>query len=211
MKKFTILIISALLLACSTTYPRGELYFFGPQRSVAVLASYAVNGDPGLALYRDPRSRAAVESFYLEVAGNARIASIILEQASAYDIPLPLAFALAWGESQFNVRAFNRNPQSVDRGLFQLNSRTFPRVRLEDFYDPEVNARLGLRHLRFCLNETDNELVALAIYNAGTLKVRKGTPYNTLNHIARILEYRTKLEKDFLKALLASPIPVNAL
>ncbi len=211
MKKFTILAIGALLLACSTTYPRGEIFFFGPQRSAAVLASYTANGDPGLALYRDPRSRGLVESFYFQVAGDARVGSIILEAASAYDIPLPLAFALAWGESQFNVLAFNRNPQSVDRGLFQLNSRSFPRMRVDDFYDPQTNARLGLRHLRFCLNQADSELVALAIYNAGTLKVQKGTPYHTLNHIARILEFRDKLEKDFLNALLASPVPVNAL
>jgi soluble lytic murein transglycosylase-like protein len=211
MKKFTILIISALLLACSTTYPHGELYFFSPYRPAAVLASYTTNGDPGLALYRDPSSRGTVENFYIGVAGDARIGSIILEQASAYDIPLPLAFALAWGESQFNPLAFNRNPQSVDRGLFQLNNRTFPRLRVDDFYDPQTNARLGLKHLRFCLNEADSELVALAMYNAGAVKVRKGTPYTTLNHIARILEYRTKLEKDFLNALVSSPVPVNDL
>ena len=211
MKKFTILIIGALLLACSTTYPRGELFFFGPQRSAAVLASYTANGDPGLELYREPRSRPMVESFYFQVAGDARVGSVILEEASDFDIPLPLAFALAWGESQFNVLAFNRNPQSVDRGLFQLNSRTFPRMRVDDFYDPQTNARLGLRHLRFCLNQADSELVALAIYNAGSLKVQKGTPYHTLNHIARILEFRDRLEKDFLNALLASPVPVNAL
>ena len=135
MKKFTILVVCTLLLACSSTYPRGELYFFGPQRPATVLAGYAGESDPGLALYRDPRSRRAVESFYAAVAGDAQIGRIILQQASAYEIPLPLAFALAWGESQFNTRAFNRNPQSVDRGLFQLNSRTFPRVKADDFYE----------------------------------------------------------------------------
>ena len=211
MKKFTILVVTTLLLACSSTYPRGELYFFGPQRPAAVLAGWAGETDPGLALYRDPRSRWAVESFYAGVAGDAQLGRIILQQASAYDIPLPLAFALAWGESQFNVRALNRNPQSVDRGLFQLNSRTFPNVKLDDFYDPQVNARLGLKHLRFCLNQGDNELVALAIYNAGALKVQKGTPYRTLNHVARILDYREKLEKDFLRALAGRPGPANVL
>lgn len=109
------------------------------------------------------------------------------------------------------MRAFNRNPQSVDRGLYQLNSRTFPNVKLDDFYDPQVNARLGLKHLRFCLNQGQNELVALAIYNAGAHKVRKGTPYSTLHHIARILEYRQKLEQDFTDALLQNPGLVNAL
>jgi len=211
MKKFTILVATTLLLACSSTYPRGELYFFGPQRPAAVLAGWAGESDPGLALYRDPRSRWAVESFYAGVAGDAQLGRVILQQASAHDIPLPLAFALAWGESQFDVRAFNRNPQSVDRGLFQLNSRTFPNVKLDDFYDPQVNARLGLKHLRFCLNQGQNELVALAIYNAGAHKVRKGTPYSTLHHIARILEYRQKLEQDFTDALLQNPGLVNAL
>jgi soluble lytic murein transglycosylase-like protein len=99
----------------------------------------------------------------------------------------------------------------VDRGLFQLNSRTFPHVRVDDFYDPQINARLGLKHLRFCLNQSKSELVALAIYNAGALKVQKGTPYRTLNHVARILDYREKLEKDFLRALLDQPGPVNVL
>jgi soluble lytic murein transglycosylase-like protein len=99
----------------------------------------------------------------------------------------------------------------VDRGLYQLNSRTFPNVKLDDFYDPQVNARLGLKRLRFCLNQGRNELVALAIYNAGTQKVRKGTPYSTLHHIARILEYREQIEQDFTDALLQNPGLVNAL
>jgi soluble lytic murein transglycosylase-like protein len=211
MKKFAVLAAGALLLACSATYPRGELYFLGPQRAAAALVSSTKASDPGLALYRDPRLRGVVESFYSEVAGDAGLSRIILQQASAQDIPLPLAFALAWGESQFNVLALNRNPQSVDRGLFQLNSRTFPHVKLTDFYDPQVNARLGMKHLRFCLNQGESELVALAIYNAGALKVRKGTPYTTLNHIARILEYREKLADDFLRALAGRPGPVEVL
>jgi soluble lytic murein transglycosylase-like protein len=209
MKKFTILIASALLLACSGTYPRGSLYLIGPHRLAAAFTEEVK--DPGLALYRDSRSRAAVENFYSGVTGDARIGRIILQEANAQDIPLPLAFALAWGESQFNPRAFNRNPKSVDRGLFQLNSRSFPHLRVEDFYDPQVNAQLGMRHLRFCLDEADSELVALAIYNAGALKVRKGTPYSTLNHIARILQYRDKLENDFLQALGEPPRLVSAL
>ena len=211
MKKFTVLAAGALLLACSATYPRGELYFLGPQRAAAALVSSTKASDPGLALYRDPRLRGVVESFYSEVAGRRRSSRIILQQASVQDIPLPLAFALAWGESQFNVLALNRNPQSVDRGLFQLNSRTFPHVKLTDFYDPQVNARLGMKHLRFCLNQGESELVALAIYNAGALKVRKGTPYTTLNHIARILEYRDKLADDFLRALAGRRAPVDVL
>jgi hypothetical protein len=134
MKKFTILVATTLLLACSSTYPRGELYFFGPQRPAAVLAGWAGESDPGLALYRDPRSRWAVESFYAGVAGDAQLGRIILQQASAYEIPLPLAFALAWGESQFDVRA---QPQSPIRGPRPLPAQ-FPDL-------PERQARRLLR------------------------------------------------------------------
>jgi hypothetical protein len=63
-----------------------------------------------------------------------------------------------------------------------------------------------LQHLRFCLNQAESELVALAIYNAGAVKVRQGTPYITLNHIARILEYRDELKTDFQLLLEGSPL-----
>jgi len=199
MKKFTILLACALVLACSGTYPAGYSPVLGEM--AAALARDPDTDDPGLVMFRDPRSRRAVEGYYDEVTGNPDVCRAILRHANAYDIPLPLAFALAWGESEYNLRAVNHNPRSVDRGLFQLNSRTFPKLTEEDFFDPDLNARYGLRHLRFCLNEASSELVALAMYNAGTLKVRKGTPYSTLNHIAKILEYREILEDDYLHSL----------
>jgi soluble lytic murein transglycosylase-like protein len=147
-----------------------------------------------------------VESFYVALTGSREISLPILHYASDNDIPLPLAFALARGESEFNARAYNRNPRSVDRGLFQLNSHTFPFLKAEQFYDPEINARYGLEHLRLCLDQADNEVVALAIYNAGVAKVHNGTPYSTLNHIARILEYRDQITQDFQALLEASPL-----
>ncbi len=210
MKKFPMLFVCTLLLACSSTYPGGTSRYEGPQGAAVILAMAYDPTDLGLQMYRDPRSRGEVQNFYAGVAGDSELSRIILLYASAYDIPLPLAFALAWGESQFNPRAFNRNPQSVDRGLFQLNSLAFPHLPVQDFYDPRINARLGMKHLRYCLDIGQNELVGLAIYNAGGLKVRnKGTPYNTLTHIARILDYRRTLEEEFLRAVLRHPGMVN--
>jgi len=89
----------------------------------------------------------------------------------------------------------------VDRGLFQLNSRTFAFLSEEQLYTPEINARYGLSHLRFCLDEGETELVALAMYNAGATRVRRGTPYSTLNHVAKIMEYRADLEGSFQEML----------
>jgi hypothetical protein len=207
MKKVTILIAATLVLACSGTDPGALLghpgWGWAPTLAAAIEDA---RPDPGLVLYREQRSRRAVEAFYVEITGSREISLPILRYASANDIPLPLAFALAWGESDFNVRAHNRNPRSVDRGLFQLNSGTFPFLKVEQFFDPEINARYGLEHLRFCLDQADSELVALAIYNAGVIKVRKGTPYSTLNHIARILEYRDTLAEAFQRLLEDSPL-----
>ena len=109
--------------------------------------------DDGLVLYRQPESRAAVEWFYSRVTNDRDVANAILENADRYDIPLPLAFALAHTESSYNVEAKHRNTNgSTDRGLFQLNNNSFPELTEEQFFNPKISAQYGLSHLRFCLN-----------------------------------------------------------
>jgi soluble lytic murein transglycosylase-like protein len=161
-------------------------------------------GDDGLSLYRQPSSKAAVEWFYLHVTGNRDVAMAILESADKNDIPLSLAFALAYTESHYNIRAINNNKNnSIDRGLFQLNSSSFPQLTEADFFTPSTSARYGLAHLRFCLNVAGNEVSALAMYNAGTNKVRaNNTPQTTLNYIGRIMVYQQTLEKLFADEVL---------
>ncbi|MBN1837049.1 MAG: transglycosylase SLT domain-containing protein [Spirochaetales bacterium] len=199
--------ISLNLVGCTEGGPRRQdiSSLSGTVEKISLLmAQRARDEDPGLYLYRIPYSRPLVESFYLQATGNERISRAILAAADAYDIPLPLAFALAWGESSFKVHAVNRNSGSIDRGLFQLNSRTFANLSEEQVYSPEINSRHGLAHLRFCLEEGKTEIVALAMYNAGTTRVRRGTPYSTLNHVAKIVEYREELERSF-EAMLGDP------
>ena len=55
----------------------------------------------------------------------------------------------------------------------------------------------GAVAFRYCLDEGGSVVVALAMYNAGTRRVLRGTPYSTLQHVARILEYRERLEASF--------------
>lgn len=159
----------------------------------------ASEDDTALALYREPSTRSAVEWFYLRVTGSRDVTRAILEQADKNDIPPSLAFALARAESRFDVRAVNKNRNnSIDRGLFQLNSNSFSKLSEQDFFDPEVNARNGLAHLRFCMGVAGNEVSALAMYNAGTNKVRaNSTPQMTLNYIGKIVSYQRRLEKLF--------------
>lgn len=96
-----------------------------------------------------------------------------------------------------------RNSSSVDRGLFQLNSLGFPHLAEEDFFSIERNAEEGLKHLRYCLDRGENEVVALALYNAGEGQVTfAGAPMQTLNYINKILNYRDELENRFRAMLL---------
>ncbi|MCR4941095.1 MAG: transglycosylase SLT domain-containing protein [Treponemataceae bacterium] len=163
------------------------------------IAGSTSTNDPGLAFYRDISNRNSVIQFYTQITGSSTITDAILTYASKNDIPLSLAFSLAWGESRYKPNAINTNSNtSIDRGLFQLNSSSFPKIAEKDFYDPYVSARYGLAHLSFCIQTAGNEVAGLAMYNAGTVKVKKdGTPRHTLNYINGILNYRNMLDELF--------------
>ena len=159
----------------------------------------SLKGDEGLALYRQPSSRSAVEWFYMHVTGNKDISLAILEEAEKNNIPLSLAFALAYTESRYKINAVNKNKNaSIDRGLFQLNNRSFPQLNEEEFFNPAISAKYGMSHLRFCMNVAGDEITALAMYNAGTTKVRSNnTPQTTLIYVGKIMAYREKLDRLF--------------
>lgn len=155
--------------------------------------------DTALSLYRKPLSRPAVEWFYTHVTGSREVARVVLENADKNDIPPSLAFALAYVESRYKPKAVNRNKNgSIDRGLFQLNNATFKKLSEEQFFDPEVSAKFGMTHLRYCLDAAGDEITALAMYNAGAVRVRNnGTPQHTLNYVAQISKYRKSLDRQF--------------
>ncbi len=156
--------------------------------------------DSALILYRNEVSRADVLAFFTRITNNESISTIILDNASKNNIPPALAFALAWQESRYQIRAVNKNPTSIDRGLFQLNNRAFPKLTEKDFFNPELNARYGLSHLSYCLDLSGHEVTALAMYNAGPTKVRNNnTPKQTLDYASRILNYRQEMGRLFAR------------
>ena len=155
--------------------------------------------DPGLELYRQSVSRGSVEKFYSCITRDKDVALAILSEADKNEIPLPLAFALAYTESRYNPKATNSNVNTtIDRGLFQLNSNSFPALTETDFFDPYISAKYGMAHLKFCLNSAGNEVSALAMYHAGTGRVRSNkTPQSTLNYVGKIITYQKMLESLF--------------
>lgn len=153
-----------------------------------------------LELYRSPAGRDRAVAFFTALCGSRNIAAVILSNAESFDIPPSLAFALCWEESRYNPLAINRKNRdaSIDRGLFQLNNRSFPNIPESDFFNPSINAWYGMGHLRLCLNTGGTEIAGLAMYNAGTGRVRSlGAPKHTLDYIHRILERRLRIDEAF--------------
>jgi soluble lytic murein transglycosylase-like protein len=150
--------------------------------------------------YRDPQAQEQVIVFFASICASEDIATAILANANEFDISPALAAALAWEESRFNPLALNtRNRDgSVDRGLFQLNSQSFPRLELQIFFNPYTNARYAMGHLRHCLDTGGSVVAALAMYNAGTKRVNSaGTPKSTLDYASRILLNSWEIENLF--------------
>ena len=160
--------------------------------------------DPLLEYYRNPEYHEWVIGFFERICSNRDIAQTILDNADHFNVPPALAFALSWEESRFNPRAVNRSNRdgSIDRGLFQLNNRSFPHLEIHAFYDIELNTRYGIGHLRHCLNTGGTEVSALAMYNAGTGRVRTtGAPHVTLDYVSRIMDNRQRIESHFYSRL----------
>jgi len=161
--------------------------------------------DPVLLYFRDPEYTEWVIDFFEGVCSSHEIAQAVLESSDYFNISPALALALCWEESRFNPNALNRRNRngSVDRGLFQLNDRSFPGLDITSFYGIKSNTHHGIGHLRHCIDSSDTEISALAMYNAGTGRVRStGAPEVTLNYISRILENRQKIEIRFLSRLI---------
>ncbi|MCL2067476.1 MAG: lytic transglycosylase domain-containing protein [Treponema sp.] len=161
--------------------------------------------DPILERYSDPEYREWVIDYFTELCSSREIADTILAYSEHFGVPPALAFALSWEESRFNPRAVNLKNlnESIDRGLFQLNDRSFPHLEIGTFFNINDNTRYGIGHLRHCLDTTGFEIAALAMYNAGEGRIKNiGTPKVTLDYLNRILENRIKIEDHFSDSFL---------
>lgn len=219
LSKIAFLIVLGALLGCSSagsvlTGPlRSDSYSFewssGGMGGVAPatypnVANLLEGEYPALALYREDLTHDRVVTFFTDLAGSEEIALPILYHADSYDLPITLVFSLVWVESRYDPAALNANPTSIDRGLFQLNSKSFRQLTTEDFFAPDINARYGSSHLRYCLDLAPDVATALAIYNAGYSRVRVGIiPPTTQVYIGRVLDYKTRLDERFQRHIAA--------
>lgn len=155
--------------------------------------------------YRNSATKTKVVDFFAALTRSRPVALAILDNAASHGVPAGLAFAIAYEESRFDPKACNKNPNSVDRGLFQLNSTTFPDLNEAQVYDPAYNAKQGVAYFKHVLEVSGNEVSALAMYNAGRTRVsQKGAPMTTLEYISRILTYERNIDRLFTAKVVAS-------
>lgn len=168
-----------------------------PEENRRIAGAFA-SQDPALKLYRDPETREMVVDYFCQITGSEEVALSILYHADHLDVPVLLAFSLAWVESRYVPVAVNVNQTSVDRGIFQLNSITFPYLTTLDFFHPDTNIAFGMQHLSWCLSVTSSWRTALAAYNAGlSTVIANDLPSSTISYVNRIMGYEQGLANDF--------------
>jgi len=97
-----------------------------------------------------------------------------------------------WHESMFDPFSVNINTRrgkiiSYDRGLFQLNSKSYPHFKASDFFDLRLNVRTGIAHFRTALTDNKGNIrKALYAYNAGQSRVAH-PPASTVAYAKSIL------------------------
>ncbi|HOF02061.1 MAG TPA: lytic transglycosylase domain-containing protein [Spirochaetota bacterium] len=186
--------------------------------AVVVIVNFA-SGNKTKAAYGDDSSERIVElddsfledkklssvdrlkiKFLENYIGSKHIARSAYKYSLANELEPELMVAIMKIESNFKVKAVNYNKNgSIDRGLCQLNSFVFSDMRLKDFFNPDMNIERGAMHIKWCLDQSGNNLIkGLAMYNAGygsVSKTRVGD--RTLDYIHKIINEMEKIKTEF--------------
>lgn len=158
--------------------------------------------DPVLSMYRDTQLRNLVVDYFVTLTGSEQIAADVLYYCNLHGVPPLLAFSIAYIESRFRTTAVNLNPTSVDRGVFQLNNRSFPKLGEEDFFNVQVNIHHAIEYLVWCMTHGRNETEVIGIYNAGLTRIRQGIyPATTQVYIRRVQNFKATLKLELVEYL----------
>jgi soluble lytic murein transglycosylase len=124
-------------------------------------------------LVNSDRFQRTLEEFTLPL----RHEDIIRQQAAEKDMPADLIAAVIYAESRFR----DQTSHAGARGLMQITPATANLIerlsggqtfRFEDLADPDINIRYGTFYLRYLMDKfDDNDIAALAAYNAGETNV----------------------------------------
>jgi len=201
---FILLLISFTVLPSEVNSPSKEInssqefiinFYKNTQTEIAFKVRSDINEHTHLI------SNIEVMSFYSQFTRNWTINREIIENSIKYDIPIHISFAIAWHESRFNPTAVSppNRDGSRDWGLFQLND-SYRNWTQNQFFDIPTNVEEGIRHYRWCLDQTGDIIPALQAYNAGLSRVLQNrAPKSTLQYVENILNYESILDEEWNK------------
>jgi hypothetical protein len=143
--------------------------------------------------------------YFNSLTNDQIISEAIIDAALEWDIPIGIAFGMAWTESNFDPRAINNfnSNKTRDWGLFQLNDSYRENWSKEDFFNPHKNAYEAMRYLSFVMQEHSYDIyLGVAAYNAGASAVNEGISVSTLRYLSSVFKYKDKVEKQLNNLLL---------
>ena len=178
----------------------------GPSRALPVaavaIASLLMMGSafPGTLAARPDAFQASLYSLpeeALRYIPPAQYAEWVYRYCAEAGLPVDEACRVVWQESRWDPNAEHWNlgkTPSVDRGLFQLNSRSLAIFALVynnnveiDPWDPQTNLCVGIRHLADLKSRFGSLKVALAAWNAGPPRALD-PPQSTRHFIKAVLK-----------------------
>jgi soluble lytic murein transglycosylase len=145
----------------------------GLKRVAVILGTVAVGAVAGVWLANTEPIRRTL----LEVTLPLKHEDIIRQQSTEKNVPPDLIAAVIWRESKFS----DQTSSAGARGLMQITPSTAGEIEklsggetfeFDDLADPQLNISYGTFYLRHLLTlYADNQLAALAAYNAGPTNV----------------------------------------
>ncbi len=151
-----------------------------------------------LSLYRNIETSGIVLKYFTKLTQNSEVALAILTACDENNLSPIIAFSLAKKESHFLPKALGRNIGSLDRGLFQLNSISYPDLPASAAFNPWINSRLGVSHIKSSVVLAGSLEKGLAAYNAGFSRVKQNLiPNSTRLYVVKIMGFIKEMEEDF--------------
>ena len=143
------------------------------RRALVIGGTLLVGALGGFLLVNSDRFQRTLEEVTLPLQHE----DIIRQQAAEKDVPADLIAAVIYAESKFR----DQTSSAGARGLMQLTPATAQHIanvshginfKVDDLSNPDVNIRYGTFYLHYLIQKFgDNEIAALAAYNAGETNV----------------------------------------
>jgi soluble lytic murein transglycosylase-like protein len=181
----------ALALAVTARPASAQIFSWRDTNGNLVLSNRQQGQSVSVASYEVPDAQNVRATRYVSADATRQYDSLIAEHAGSQGVRTDLIRAVIQVESGFNPYA--KSPKGA-LGLMQLMPATIRQYGVANPFSPKENIRAGVAYLRDLLDRySDNEVLALAAYNAGPGAVdRHGQsipPYReTQNYVSKVSE-----------------------